>query len=144
MTKLKQLLDKKKGIGAVTIAATASLAETIRLMHQQRVGSVIVPSDSGEPIGILTERDVIRLFAEGSTDFENLRVENCMTTGLVLGKPDDQINEVLTLMTEKRFRHLPIVQDGQIVGVISIGDLVKANLEEAAEEARALRSYIHS
>jgi CBS domain-containing protein len=142
MTKLKQLLDKK-GAGAVTIAPAASVAEAIRTMHRHRVGSVIVPS-GGEPVGILTERDVIRLFAEGKTDFEQLPVQDCMTTGLMLGKPDDHVDEVLALMTEKRFRHLPVVQDGQIVGVISIGDLVKAKLQEAAEEVRVLRDYINS
>ncbi|MCP5424198.1 MAG: CBS domain-containing protein [Gammaproteobacteria bacterium] len=143
MTRLKQLLDNK-GASAVTIEQSASLADAIRIMHQHRVGSVIIPSSSGEPLGILTERDVIRLFAEGHTDFEKLRVQDCMTTGLMLGNPDDDTEQVLVLMTEKRFRHLPIVYEGHIVGVISIGDLVKAKLQETSAEAKALRDYIHS
>jgi len=143
MLKIKQLLEKK-GSSAVTVAESANVAAAIHIMHQHRVGSVIVPSASGEPIGILTERDIMRLYAEGKTAFETLLVKDCMTTGLILAKPDDEITEVLTVMTQRRFRHMPVVQEDQIIGVISIGDLVKAQLEETAEEARALRDYINS
>lgn len=143
MLKIKQLLEKK-GANAVTVAETASVAAAIHIMHQHSVGSVIIPSASGEPIGILTERDIIRLYAEGKTAFDQLLVKDCMTTGLILAKPDDEITEVLTIMTQRRFRHMPVVQDNQIIGVISIGDLVKAQLEATAEEARALRDYINS
>jgi CBS domain-containing protein len=143
MLKLKQLLDKK-GANAVTVAESASVAAAVHIMHQHRVGSVIIPSAGGEPIGILTERDIIRLYAEGRSQFEHLLVKDCMTTGLILAKPDDEVTEVMTVMTQRRFRHMPVVQAGQIIGVISIGDLVKAQLEEIAEEARALRDYINS
>ncbi|MEE4377243.1 MAG: CBS domain-containing protein [Candidatus Competibacteraceae bacterium] len=143
MLKIKQLLEKK-GSNAVTIAESASVMAAIHTMHQHGVGSVIIPSASGEPIGILTERDIIRLYAEGRIAFDTLLVKDCMTTGLILAKPDDEVTEVLTVMTQRRFRHMPVVQEDQIIGVISIGDLVKAQLEETAEEARALRDYINS
>jgi predicted transcriptional regulator len=86
----------------------------------------------------------MRLYAEGKGDFEMLLIKDCMTTNVILGRPEDRVTDVLSLMTEKRFRHMPVVQDGQIVGVISIGDLVKAKLEETAHEAQALREYITS
>ena len=135
---------KQKGSKALTVPESASVAEAIRTMHKNRVGSVVIPSASGEPVGIITERDILRLYAEGKSDFEQLLVKDCMTTGLILGKPDDRVTEVLAIMTERRFRHLPVVQEGQIVGVISIGDLVKAELYEATSEAKALREYITS
>ena len=143
MMKLKELLDKK-GASAVTVPGSSTVGRAIRTMYQNRVGSVIVASDSGMPLGILTERDIMRLYAEGKSAFETLRVEDCMTTNLVLGSPDDRISEVLGIMTEKRFRHMPVVQDNQIMGIVSIGDLVKAKLEETAFEAQALRDYIAS
>lgn len=143
MIQLKQLLEKK-GAGAVTVAASVSVAAAIRTMYERRVGSVVIQADGGMPIGILTERDIMRLYAEGKTDFETLSVKDCMTTDLVLGKPEDKVTEVLGIMTTKRFRHMPVVKDGQLIGLVSIGDLVKAKLEETAQEAEALRNYITS
>jgi CBS domain-containing protein len=143
MMTLAELL-KKKGNKAITVPESASVAEAIRIMHENRVGSVIVPSASGELVGILTERDIMRLYAEGKGDFDKQLVKDCMTTDPILGKPDDRVNEIMNIMTEKRFRHLPVVQDGQIIGVISLGDLVKAKLEETTVEAQALRQYITS
>jgi CBS domain-containing protein len=143
MMTLAELL-KKKGNKAVTVPESASVAEAIRTMHENRVGSVIVPSASGELVGILTERDIMRLYAQGKGDFDKHPVKDCMTTDPILGKPDDRVNEIMNIMTEKRFRHLPVVQDGQIIGVISLGDLVKAKLEETTVEAQALRQYITS
>jgi CBS domain-containing protein len=143
MMQLKQLLEKK-GAGAVTVAASVSVGAAIQTMYKHRVGSVVIQADSGMPIGILTERDIMCLCAEGKTDFENMSLKDCMTTELVVGKPEDKVPEVLGIMTARRFRHMPVVKDGQLVGLVSIGDLVKATLEETAQEAEALRNYITS
>ena len=143
MIQLKELLAKK-GAGAVTVPESSTVGMAIRTMCQHRVGSVVVPSTSGAAVGIFTERDVMHLYAEGKTDFENLLVKDCMTTDPVLGNPDDRISDVLAIMTEKRFRHMPVVQDNRIVGIVSIGDLVKVKLEETAREAQVLREYITS
>jgi CBS domain-containing protein len=141
--KLSEVLNRK-GKQVFTVPESASVGEAIRTMYQNGVGSVIVPSISGEPLGIITERDIMRLYAEGRVDFERLQVKDCMTTNLVSGKPDHQVQEILAIMTERRFRHLPVVQDGQIIGLISIGDLVKAELHEVTVEAQTLRQYISS
>ena len=141
--RLADLLTKK-GAHALTVATATSVAEAIRIMHRHHVGSVVVTAADATLKGILTERDVLRLFAEAQGDFEQLTVGECMTTRLEIGHPDDRVDDVLALMTSKRFRHLPIVQDHVIVGVLSIGDLVKAKLDETADEARALRDYINS
>ncbi len=141
MMQLKEIL-KKKGGQPVTVPTTATVADAIRAMNDYRVGSVMVPEASGAPAGIFTERDVLNLCAEGRTDFAKMSIRPYMTCDMTLGKLGDTISEALATMTAKRFRHIPVVEDGKLVGVVSIGDLVKAKLEETAQEAQALRDYI--
>ncbi len=143
MMLLKEIL-KTKGGQPVTVPTTATVADAIRAMNDHRVGSVMVPEASGAPAGIFTERDVLNLCAEGRTDFAKMSIRPYMTCDMTLGKPDDTISETLATMTAKRFRHIPVVEDGKMIGVVSIGDLVKAKLEETAIEAQNLREYIHS
>jgi CBS domain-containing protein len=133
-----------KGHRVVTVPARSSVADAIRTMHAEKVGSVLVPDAEGCPVGIFTERDVVRLYAEGDRDFDKLPVEARMTCSVVLGRLSMSADEALALMTERRFRHLPVVEDGKLLGLVSIGDLVKAKLNEAAQEAQALRAYITS
>ena len=104
----------------------------------------MVPDAEGCPVGIFTERDVVRLYAEGDRDFDKLAVEARMTCSVVVGRLSMPIDEALGLMTERRFRHLPVVEDGKLLGLVSIGDLVKVKLNETAQEAQALRAYIAS
>jgi CBS domain-containing protein len=141
MMELKEIL-KKKGDKPVIVPEASTVASAIRTMNEHRVGSVMVQGPGGEPIGILTERDVVRLYAEGESDFETMLIKDWMTTEMTIGQPSDTVSEVLAIMTVKRFRHLPVVEDGKMVGVVSIGDLVKAKLEETAFEAKVLREYI--
>jgi CBS domain-containing protein len=133
-----------KGRRLVTVSAKASVADAIRTMHAENVGSVLVPDAAACPVGIFTERDVLRLHAEGERDFDRVAVAECMTCSLVVGHQQMPVDEALGLMTERRFRHLPVVEGGRLLGLVSIGDLVKAKLEEAAQEAQALRAYITS
>jgi CBS domain-containing protein len=140
---LKDVLAAK-GRRVVSVSAKSSVAEAIRTMHAQKVGAVLVPDAEGCPVGIFTVRDVVRLYADGDRDFDNLRVEARMTCSLVVGRLSMPIDEALALMTERRFRHLPVVEEGKLLGLVSIGDLVKIRLEETAQEAQALRSYISS
>ena len=143
MMQLKEIL-KKKGGQPITVPPTATVAEAIRAMNDHKVGSVIVPHVDGAPAGIFTERDVLNLCAEGRTDFARMSIMPCMTCEIITAKPGDTVSEALAIMTAKRFRHLPVVEEGKMVGVVSIGDLVKAKLEETAIEAQALRDYITS
>jgi len=142
MMQLKEILSKKGG-QPVTVPTTATVAAAIHAMTEHKVGSVMVPNVDGSPAGIFTERDVLKLCAEGRTDFAKMSTRPCMTCDMTIGKPSDTIGEVLTIMTAKRFRHMPVVDEsGKMIGVVSIGDLVKAKLEETAQEAQALREYI--
>ena len=142
--KLSELLSKKSG-GPVTVENTATVAEAIQAMHERKVGSVIIAKGGDRPQGILTERDVLGLCARGKGgELEQLNVAECMTTDVVTATPDDTIDAMLGLMTERRFRHVPVIEHDRLVGLVSIGDLVKAKLRETAEEAEALRTYIQT
>jgi CBS domain-containing protein len=140
---LKEVLAAK-GRRVVSVSAKSSVANAIRTMHAQKVGAVLVPDAEGCPVGIFTERDVVRLYADGDRDFEALTVEARMTCSVVVGRLSMSVDEALGVMTERRFRHLPVVEDGKLLGLVSIGDLVKTRLEETAQEAQALRAYITS
>jgi CBS domain-containing protein len=140
---LKDVLAAK-GRRLVTVSAKSSVADAIRTMCAEKVGAVLVPDAEGCPVGIFTERDVIRLYADGDRDFDQLTVDKRMTCSLVVGRLSMSVDEALALMTERRFRHLPVVEEGKLLGLVSIGDLVKIQLEETAQEAQALRSYISS
>ncbi len=133
-----------KGNRVVTVSAKSSVADAIRAMHAEKVGAVLVPDAEGCPVGIFTERDLVRIYAEGDRDFDRLAVGERMTCSLVLGRLATTVDEALGMMTERRSRHIPVVEDGKLLGVVSIGDLVKARLEETAREAQALRAYIAS
>jgi CBS domain-containing protein len=141
--KLINLLERK-GKLAVTVPKSANLSTAIQTMHQHRVGAVVVPSASGKPLGIISERDIVRYYAQGQRDFDSMQVQDYMTMEVVVGHPDDLVDDVMAIMTEKRFRHLPVVDKGEIIGVVSLGDLVKCKLEETTQEAEALREYINS
>ena len=141
--KLKDVLETK-GHRVVTVSAKSSVADAIRTMHAEKVGAVMVPDAEGCPVGILTERDVVRLYADGDRDLDTLAVEARMTCSFVVGLLSMSVDEALGLMTERRFRHLPVVEDGKLLGLVSIGDLVKVKLNETAQEAQALRAYIAS
>jgi len=141
--KLKDVLAVK-GPRVVTVPARSSVADAIRAMHAEKVGAVLVPDAEGCPVGIFSERDVVRLYADGDRDFDALALEARMTCSVVVGRPSMSVDEALALMTDRRFRHLPVVQDGKLLGLVSIGDLVKVKLSETAEEAQALRAYIAS
>ena len=140
---LKDVLAAK-GHRVVTVSAKSSVADAVRTMHAEKVGSVLVPDAESCPVGIFTERDVIRLYAEGDRDFDALAVEARMTCTVMVGRLSMPVDEALGLMTAHRFRHLPVVEQGKLLGLVSIGDLVKIKLDETAQEAQALRAYIAS
>jgi len=141
---LKDVLAAKGRHRVITVSAKSSIAEAIRTMHAEKVGAVMVPDAEGCPVGIFTERDVVRLYADGDRDFDKLAVEARMTCSVVLGRLSMPVDEALGLMTERRFRHLPVVEEGKLLGLVSIGDLVKEVIAEQEQTIKQLESYIHS
>lgn len=114
-----------KGRHVHTISPQASLREAIIMLHQHRIGALVVSSEEGQVVGILSERDIIR-YAAGHDDIFSTLVEVVMTADVITGAPEDDVHAVAHIMTEKRFRHLPILESGALMGIISIGDVMKA------------------
>jgi CBS domain-containing protein len=132
----------RKGTSVVTIGPDATVLEAMRLLMEHRIGGVVVERD-GEPVGILTERDVLRLGAEDPAQLETLSVDRAMTRELITGNLEQSLQRVMEVMTENRIRHLPIIEDGKLAGIVSIGDVVNAARRAAETENQQLRAYIH-
>ncbi len=133
-----------KGGETLTVAPQSSVAEAIRIMSRERVGSVLVSTDAEKLQGIFTERDVLNLIADKGPDAAEVTVGEVMTRDLVTASPATSVDETMALITSRRCRHIPVLDDGRLVGMVSIGDLVKAKLEEAQHEVESLREYIHT
>ncbi|HVZ01604.1 MAG TPA: CBS domain-containing protein [Dongiaceae bacterium] len=121
-----------------------SLAEATQLLTRERIGALIVRNRAGDMIGILSERDIVRAIARDGAAVIDRPVSSIMTRDVVCVTPEDDIAEVMSLMTERRFRHLPVKSGSSLIGMVSIGDVVKQRVEEAEGEAQQLREYIAS
>lgn len=138
--RVKDILDIK-GSAVITVAPTAKLGSAIDILADQNVGALVVV-ESGLPVGILSERDVIRLLAGAPTGLRDHTIGDMMTKDLVTVAPEASIDEVMDLMTDRRIRHMPVLVNNKLVGILSIGDVVKHRIREAREEAEALKGYI--
>jgi len=135
---------KRKGGEILSVRTNLSVREAAAKMADANVGSLLCLDAGGNPAGIFTERDLARLVARDGAEALELRVWDAMTKDLVCCRSSDRLEDMLDLMTERRFRHLPVVDDGRISGLVSIGDLVKARGEEARKEAGALLDYVRA
>lgn len=140
--RLKEILDAKGG-DVLKIERTATLADVVRKMCDHNCGSLIVCEDE-KLTGIISERDILRAIAELDAPLETITVEMRMTRDVVTGSPDDNINDTMGVMTRSRIRHLPVLDDGKLSGLISIGDIVKAQHQKLEQENHLLMTYIQS
>jgi CBS domain-containing protein len=131
-----------KGREVVTIAPDRSLAEAAACLNERRIGAVVVVDGSGEVQGIISERDVVRAVAETGAEALESPVSSRMTKKVVTCVPTCSIDEIMGLMTDGKFRHVPVLDGGRLAGIISIGDVVKQRLGDIEAEHRALRDYI--
>ena len=138
---VSDILAQKGGL-VFSVTGSTSVAEVARQLSVRRIGSVLVLNDESSVLGIVSERDLVRAFAAQGAKALEFEARQIMTRDVVTCDPDDSIDEVMQTMTNGRFRHLPVVRHGELLGLISIGDVVKARLEEAAHEAEALKAYI--
>ena len=140
--RLKEILETKGGV-VLTIERSASLADVVRKMCDHNCGSLIV-CEGDKLTGIISERDILRAIAELDAPLETITVEMRMTRDVVTGSPHDNINETMGVMTRSRIRHLPVLEDGNLAGLISIGDIVKAQHQKLEQENHLLMTYIQS
>lgn len=140
---VKQILEQK-GREVETIGPDALLSDAAAILSQKRIGALVVLGDNRRVAGILSERDIVRVVGRDGGPALSQRVAQVMTTKVVTAREDMTVDQLMDLMTRGRFRHLPVCEDERLVGVISIGDVVKRRIEDVEREADDMRAYIHT
>jgi len=135
---------KAKGDLVYTAAPTETVGAVAAMLFARRVGAMVVVEGDREVVGIVSERDIVRVVAEEGGAGLAQPVSHCMTRDVVFAGLSETIDVLLERMTDRRIRHLPVCEDGRLLGIVSIGDLVKAKIAEAEAEAEGLRAYIHA
>lgn len=140
---VRQILAMKGGGDVMTLASNASVSDAAQLLSEKRIGAIVISDDGGSTAsGILSERDIVRELGRRGPGCLSDSVADLMTRELISSSPDETADLVMEKMTAGRFRHMPVLQDGQMVGLISIGDVVKARLSELSMEKDALEGMI--
>ena len=139
---VSQILKSKADDAVVTISPEASVADAAALLSSRRIGALVVSSDGKTAAGILSERDIVRELGQRGPGVLAEKVQALMTSRLVSCARGDLVDSVLQKMTDGRFRHMPVIEDGRLAGLISIGDVVKARLTELAADKEALEGMI--
>jgi CBS domain-containing protein len=138
---VSDILAQKGGL-VFTVTPGTTVAQVAQQLSTRRIGSVLVMAGTDSIAGIVSERDLVRALAQHGAEALDFEVRQVMTRDVVTCHPDDLIEQVMGMMTDGRFRHLPVLDRGDLIGLISIGDVVKARLEETRHEAEALKAYI--
>lgn len=139
---VQQILKDKADDGVVTVTPATTVADAAKMLAERRIGGVVISEDGQTPLGILSERDIVRRLAAEGAAVLSAPVETLMTTDLKTCTSSDDSDVILARMTEGRFRHMPVVEDGVMVGIITIGDVVAAQIAELAMEKDALQGMI--
>jgi CBS domain-containing protein len=133
---------KQKGDMVFTASPTDSVAAVAALLHARHVGAMVVLDQDRDVAGIVSERDIVRIVAERGADGLSEPIAACMTHEVVFADPSETVDQLLERMTDRRIRHLPVCQDDRLIGIVSIGDLVKSKIAETVAEAETLKAYI--
>ena len=139
--KVKDILAVK-GSEVIKVEQNKTVFEAMQVFAANRVGSLIVLDEKGGIVGILAARDILMTVLRACDKINEIKVKEVMTKQLIIGEPEDDLNYVQAIMTENRIRHLPIIENNKLVGLVSIGDIVKAQLKETHVENRYLKEYI--
>jgi CBS domain-containing protein len=137
-----QILRQKPKAAVITVLPGTMVSDAARLLAERRIGAVIVSEDGTHPLGIFSERDIVRDLGRRGADCLSNKVDALMTRNIVSCGPDDSADLVLEKMTAGRFRHMPVIENGAMIGIISIGDVVAARISELAMEKDALAGMI--
>ena len=133
---------RAKGRDVATIEPDATVESAVRLLASRRIGALIVSEDGRRVDGIVSERDIVQGLSDHGPGLLEQRIEDVMTRRVHTCSPEDTVGELMGRMTERRIRHLPVVEAGALCGIVSIGDVVKNRLDEVEYEASSLRSYV--
>ncbi len=135
---------KQKGGDVIQLSQDAGVNDAVTLMTERRIGALIVCDTHNPCVGIISERDIMRALAEHGAAAITMGVEALMSRNLVTANRDMSVDEAMALMTGYRCRHLPVIEEGHLLGMVSIGDLVNFKITQASREADALKSYIQN
>ena len=135
---------RNKGTAVVTIEPTATVDQLVALMAEHNIGAVVVSTDGTHIEGIVSERDVVRALAADGGDLLARTVADLMTAEVTVATPQDRIEDTAHTMTERRVRHIPVVVNGELTAIVSIGDVVKHRMDELSDERNQLLGYLHS
>lgn len=138
---IASILDRK-GREVKTVVPQQSVAEVVEALRERDIGALVVVDDQGGVVGIVSERDVVRRIAQVGADVLDLRVEDVMTAPVHTCTPSATTDELMEEMTERRIRHLPVCEGDHLVGIVSIGDIVKERFEELRDQTRQLEDYV--
>jgi IMP dehydrogenase len=128
----------------VTTEADRSVEEAIRTMQGRNISALLV-AERGRPVGIFTERDVLRCYiASGGRDFAQIPLREAMTVNLVVAELDDDLNDIMAVMTDRNIRHLPVVDRGALIGMLSVRDVIQSQVQKLTSEIHYLKDYIAS
>lgn len=133
---------KSKGRAVSTVRPNATLLDVTRKLGPKKIGAVVVVGENGHVSGIISERDIIRAISEHGPHALNLMVSEVMTRNVIACQETSEIDELMETMTNGRFRHLPVIEDDALVGIISIGDVVRYHVAEVEMEVSAMRNYL--
>ena len=133
---------KQKGFNVTSIEPTATIAELAQLLHEKRIGAVLVIDSAGQLVGIVSERDIVRCLSQHGAAVLKMTAAQLMTSDLQTTTTRMTVDEALGMMTDGRFRHIPVVEDGKLIGLVSIGDVVKAKISEQEHDVDSLRAYV--
>jgi CBS domain-containing protein len=139
--KVQDILQKKSS-DVFTLQPHQTLQQASQMLADKNIGALVVINEQNHLVGILSERDIVRQLAKKGKDVGKLKVSDVMTTDVLIAVPDDDVTYLTNTMTNNRIRHIPVLQDGELVGIVSIGDVVKAQLDLYEGEAHYLQNYI--
>jgi len=139
--RIQDVIRGKPSQDVVTVSPDATVRELLALLAEHNIGALVVSGDGREVAGIVSERDIVRKLKEG--EILDGPVSAIMTSSVHTAQPDSQLDDLMALMTEQRIRHVPVVEDGRLAGIISIGDVVKHRISQLEFERDQLDSYVH-
>jgi CBS domain-containing protein len=133
---------KHKGYGAVSVSPADSIAHVARVLAEHNIGAVLVKDEAERLLGIISERDIVRALPRYGADTLSMKAEDLMSQKVLTVNPEMTVEAAMAMMTKGRFRHLPVVKDGRVIGIASIGDVVKARLMQQEQEMNSLKAYV--
>jgi CBS domain-containing protein len=135
-------LLRHKGSDVATVPPGISVAGLLEDLDRHNIGAMVVCDEAGTVVGIVSERDVVRKLHERGAELLNAPVSEIMTTSVVTCEPTETVDSLASIMTERRIRHMPVVSDGRLLGIVSIGDVVKSRIQQLESDREQLESYI--